>query len=202
MQLARVTRPVGVARPGRTSSVKVAAAWQKATTKSALQAAGGKVVAELGGQVRAARQLPLCAPCLDARLRHPPPPQHGLHSGGRNAAVAHIASATLSFHATAHLDRGGRRRGVCRQQQVLAPGPPHSGEWPQAHAPPPSLPAAMQPQACSTPKSPPAKPRPLHVGMYRHLSPWHHAPPPLPPRRAPSPSLRMPRARPPCSQPR
>lgn len=37
---------------GRTSSVKVQAAFQKATTKTALAAAGGKLVAEIGGQVR------------------------------------------------------------------------------------------------------------------------------------------------------
>ena len=95
MQLARVTRPVGVARPGRTSSVKVAAAWQKATTKSALQAAGGKVVAELGGQVRAARQLPLCAPCLDARLRHPPPPSTACTAAGATQQ-SHTLRAPLS----------------------------------------------------------------------------------------------------------
>ncbi|KAI8473706.1 MAG: Rieske [2Fe-2S] iron-sulfur domain-containing protein, partial [Monoraphidium minutum] len=43
-------RPVLAARPARASTVVVNASWQKATTKSALSAAGGKLVAELGGQ--------------------------------------------------------------------------------------------------------------------------------------------------------
>ncbi|GBF90316.1 rieske ferredoxin [Raphidocelis subcapitata] len=44
-------RPAIAARGrGRASAVKVQAAWQKATTKTALTAAGGKLVAELGGQ--------------------------------------------------------------------------------------------------------------------------------------------------------
>ncbi|KIZ07600.1 hypothetical protein MNEG_0347 [Monoraphidium neglectum] len=43
-------RPALFAARSRAATVKVHASWQKATTKSALQAAGGKLVAELGGQ--------------------------------------------------------------------------------------------------------------------------------------------------------
>jgi hypothetical protein len=69
------SRPVVAARPARAATVKVQAAWQKASTKSAVTAAGGKLVAEIGGQVRemvggessAAARAAAAEPCVVAR---------------------------------------------------------------------------------------------------------------------------------------
>lgn len=86
-------RPVFAAKPVRAATVKVHASWQKATTKTALSAAGGKLVAELGGQASGGRRRTsrrACArpPVCCTQLQHAASPCHLIRQCGVDIAGA------------------------------------------------------------------------------------------------------------------
>jgi hypothetical protein len=113
-------RPALFAARSRAATVKVHASWQKATTKSALQAAGGKLVAELGGQVNAHsadRHGHLCSTMDTTPIRDASPM---LHCIAYSAIVRRSASPEGAGGALQCLDLLHRTRPRC----TMRPNPP------------------------------------------------------------------------------
>jgi hypothetical protein len=128
-------KPVLGARPAsRASCVQVRASWQKATTKTALKEAGGKVVSELGGQVGARDAEPLRSAVAEMTEWAPPnavSSSCGGSASSRAASLAPMGGRACGTHAESALPRrtvGGGvpptpNRGCRRASNTPRPAP-------------------------------------------------------------------------------